>query len=127
MSGALRTGLEFEEVTDTAEVRRVTDRMYEELSEGKPSSYPNSILRVVSVRPDSSGEQAEFQKGDVLLGIVETVREFWKNRTILHTYATLKELDDSLHVIVQRQREPEADVWILRNDDVWDGPLKLSR
>ena len=123
----LRTGIEFERVTDAAEVQRVTERMYQELSEGRPSSYPESVLRVTHVRPDSPGDRAEFRKGDVLLGIVEVVREFWQNRTILHTYATIKELDDSLHVLVQRQRNPEANVWILRDDEVWDGPLRLAR
>ncbi|MCA8955303.1 MAG: trypsin-like peptidase domain-containing protein [Planctomycetes bacterium] len=124
-----RVGLEFETVTaaqDRRLVETATRDLYRELRQTPRRLLPG-VLRVTRVHKGSTGEALGVRPGDVLLGIVDQIPDFFGARQVVNTYSDIRELNDSLHVMAQRGVSREFTVWILRNGEVLDGALEVPR
>jgi S1-C subfamily serine protease len=133
MSNAARTivrrvGMEFEVVTIQQD-QKLVEKANQELSRelNRPARTRPAFLRVTRVADGSPAKNLGIRKGDILLGIVDRVPERFRTSNILRTFVSIEELNDSLHVLASRYRDPEYTVWLLRDGEVLDGPLDVPR
>ncbi len=123
-----RIGAEFEVVTarqDPKLLETATRQLYRELQRRSGRTLP-SVLRVTRVHEDSPMDQLRVKPGDVLLGIVDRVPEMFRTRNVINTFANVRTLNDTLHVLAGR-RQPEFSVWVLRDGEIMDGLMEIPR
>jgi S1-C subfamily serine protease len=123
-----RIGVEFEVLdgkTDPQLLKIATQQLYQELKRRVRRQLP-AVLRVTHVHKGSPAHKLGMSPGDVLLGIVDQVPDLFSTRNIINTYADIRSLNDSLHVMANR-RSQDYNIWILRKGEVLDGTIEIPR
>ncbi len=123
-----QVGAEFAEVAfaDNPDlVKTATMELARQLGKRVRSHLP-AILQISQVHPNSPAAKLGLAKGDVLLGIQVTVREWLGERVTLRFYQNRNQLKDALDNL-SRQRNPSYPVLILRDGKVLEGPLGIRR
>jgi predicted metalloprotease with PDZ domain len=126
---ARRIGLEFEVVThrqDPKLLERATQQFYRELGQIARQSLPG-VLRVTRVRENSPAASLGVAVGDILLGIVDRVPDLFGTRSVINRFDDIQRLNDALHAMSLRSRNPEYAVWILRQGDLLEGSMEIPR